>query len=108
MNSTRTGLIAVIFASQRTSGDADGYRIAAADMEALAEAQPGYAGMIAARDSDGFGITVSYWHDEDSARAWRAHPHHADIREQGRGKWYESYTVDVAVISRDYQWSRND
>jgi heme-degrading monooxygenase HmoA len=107
MTSTRSGKIAVIFAAQRTTVDNVGYREAASAMEALAALQPGYAGMISARGDDGYGITVSYWDDEDSARAWRHHPEHAVIRDRGRDVWYEDYTLDVALISRSYDWQKH-
>ena len=72
-------------------------------MEALAARQPGYRGIDSARGPDGFGITVSWWADEDAALAWRAHAEHAAIRERGRADWYVSYTV---AVGRSYDWSR--
>ena len=48
----------VIFTSTRTSEDADGYRAIAAQMEALAHAQPGFISMQSVRCDDGVGITV--------------------------------------------------
>ncbi len=98
----------MIFASQRIdNADAD-YQVASAAMETLAKEQPGYTGMVSARGDDGFGITVSYWRDEASAVRWRDHSEHTAIRERGRGVWYDSYTVDVADISRNYAWNRHD
>lgn len=107
MTSTRSGKIAVIFAAQRTTVDDVGYREAASAMEALAALQPGYVGMISARGEDRYGVTVSYWDDEDSARAWRHNPEHAVIRDRGRDVWYDSYTLDVAHISRSYDWHKH-
>ena len=52
---------AVIFTSRRTGTDAAGYALAAQRMATLAEQQPGYLGVESTRDSDGLGITVSYW-----------------------------------------------
>ena len=69
MSMERQGLIAVIFAAQRTSEDEAGYQKAAADMVALAERQPGFQGLRSTRGADGFGITVSYWADEAAAKA---------------------------------------
>jgi len=106
MQGGRTGQIAVIFASQRTGEDEAGYHAAAAAMVALAAEQPGYRGIASARGDDGFGITVSYWADEASARAWRDHPQHAAIREAGRGRWYAHYSIEVATITRGYDWAR--
>lgn len=105
MNDSRAGQVAVIFTSQRNGRDEAGYDAAAAAMETLAEAQPGYRGIVSARGSDGFGITVSYWADNAAARAWRDQPDHALTREAGRARWYDGYTVTVAEVRRDYDWS---
>ncbi len=96
----------MIFAAWRTRVDEAGYTSAAAAMDALAATQPGYRGIDAARGSDGFGITVSYWADEPSAIAWREHPEHTAVREAGRGRWYDSYDLHVAHVSRSYGWRR--
>jgi len=106
MRGKRDGQIAVIFASTRTVEDDAGYGAAAARMVELAARQPGYCGVASARGADGFGITVSYWADEAAAIAWRDHPEHAAIRDQGRAKWYSSYTLEVAQIGRGYDWTR--
>lgn len=103
---SRTGQIAVIFAAWRTRVDEAGYAAAAAAMDALAAAQPGYLGVDAARGGDGFGITVSYWTDEASAIAWREHPQHAVVREAGRGSWYDHYDLHIAHVTRSYNWRR--
>lgn len=106
MKGERVGQIAVIFVSQRNAEDDRGYADAAVAMDALAAEQPGYRGISSARDADGFGITVSYWADEASAKAWRDHPDHARIRAAGRARWYDSYEVVVAGVTRDYDWRR--
>ena len=105
------GSIAVIFTSRMTGDDADGYAKAAADMEAIAAVQPGYLGHDSARSADGpdgkgLGITVSYWTDEASARAWYRHADHASIRDAGRGRWYSEFTVHVCQVTRSYAWAR--
>lgn len=102
----RKGWVAVIFRSVRTAQDAQGYAAAADAMERLAAAQPGYRGMASARGADGFGITVSWWKDEEAALAWRRHPEHAAVRERGRAGWYSDYQVDVARVERAYDWRR--
>ena len=106
MEHAREGQVAVIFVSQRTDEDADGYAEAAAAMAALAAAQPGYAGVESVRDSGGLGITVSYWADDASARAWRDNPEHARIRDLGRARWYDWYVLEVTRVERGYRWSR--
>ena len=106
MQNDRTGQIGVIFVSIRNDTDAAGYGEAAAAMDALAATQPGYRGIDSAREV-GLGITVSYWADDAAAIAWRDHPQHAAIREQGRDLWYDSYSVAVTRVERAYAWTRS-
>ncbi|MDX6299413.1 MAG: hypothetical protein QOF53_627 [Nocardioidaceae bacterium] len=91
--------VAVIFTSQRTDGD-NGYAAMSARMNALAAEQPGYLGLEAARDD--LGVTVSYWVDEDAARAWKQVAAHLVAQRRGREAWYSDYRVRVAVVHRDY------
>lgn len=102
----RTGQYAVIFLSQRSAADDEGYTAAAAAMDALAARQPGYRGVDSARGADGFGITVSWWADAESAQAWRAHPDHEAMRARGRAIWYERHEVAAGGVDRAYGWSR--
>ena len=106
MHDDRGGQTAVIFVSLRNNADAAGYDAAAAAMDARAAVQPGYRGVDSARDAGGVGITVSYWADDAAAIAWRDDPEHAAIRERGRALWYDSYSVTVARVERDYAWAR--
>ncbi len=91
--------VAVIFTSLRTEGD-HGYAATAARMEELAAQQPGYLGIETAHDA--IGITVSYWADEESARAWKLVAEHLVAQQRGRDVWYADYRVRVAVVHRDY------
>ena len=91
--------VAVIFTSLRTDGD-DGYAAMAVAMEDLAREQPGYLGIEAARE--GVGITVSYWRDEPSAKAWKEVGAHLVAQRRGREVWYRDYRVRIAHVTRDY------
>jgi heme-degrading monooxygenase HmoA len=90
---------AVIFTSTRTEGD-DGYGAMAERMVALAAQQPGFLGAESARNE--VGITVSYWKDLESIRAWKANAEHLEAQRQGRDKWYGAYTTRIAKVERDY------
>jgi heme-degrading monooxygenase HmoA len=97
--------VAVIFTSIRTGGD-DGYSAAAEEMAALAPGQPGYLGHESARD--GIGITVAYWRDEESARAWKQHAAHLVVQKRGRESWYRDYRVRIATVTRDYDMRNSE
>ncbi len=100
------GTVAVIFIAQRTSDDDAGYGASARDMDMLAAQQPGYHGMDSVRGADGLGITVSYWADDATAKAWRDHPEHKAIRDAGRDRWYAHYDLHVAEVTRSYDWTK--
>ena len=94
---------AVIFSSRRTEHDAEGYGAASQRMEELAAHQPGYLGFESARDPGSrFGITVSYWKDEGAARAWKQVAEHLEIQRLGAERWYETYLVRIASVTRSY------
>lgn len=100
---------AVIFSSTRREapsphGDGDdGYDAMADRMEALAALQPGYRGIESARGTDGFGITVSYWTDEASAQAWKRNVEHLKAQRLGDARWYASWAIRVATVTREYR-----
>lgn len=91
--------VAVIFSSLR-SEDAGGYAEMSARMLELAAQQPGYLGVESAHD--GLGITVSYWADEASARAWKRQSEHLGAQRLGRERWYSEYRVRIATVTREY------
>jgi heme-degrading monooxygenase HmoA len=97
--------VAVIFTSTRTDGD-NGYAAMAAAMERLAAEQPGYLGIEAARE--GLGITVSYWRDEEAAKAWKQVAAHLTAQQRGRESWYVDYRVRIATVTRDYSMGASD
>jgi heme-degrading monooxygenase HmoA len=91
--------IMVVFTSLRTEGD-HGYAAMAESMDRLAAEQPGYLGHETAHDE--LGITVSYWVDEDAARAWKQVAAHLVAQQRGQDEWYSDYRVRVASVLRDY------
>ncbi len=97
---------AVVFSSQRNNADGEGYAAAAERMLELAAQQPGYLGAESVRDDAGFGITVSYWRDEASIRAWKHQAEHAATRARGRADWYQRYQLRVARVERAYGWAQ--
>jgi len=48
-------------------------------------------------------VALSYWPSEESIRAWKSHPEHVLAQRAGQERWYESYSVQVANITREYR-----
>jgi heme-degrading monooxygenase HmoA len=97
---------AVIFTSVRREEDPEGYGLTAEAMMELAAQQPGYLGVESAREV--IGITVSYWRDLDSIAGWRRHAEHTVARQNGRAKWYRQFTTRIALVERDYNFTREE
>jgi heme-degrading monooxygenase HmoA len=93
--------VAVIFTSLRTPVDA-GYAVTSAEMLSMAAGQPGFLGVESARGADGLGITVSYWKDMESVRAWKSVAEHRTAQRLGREQWYRAYRARVCVVEREY------
>ena len=99
---------AVIFSST-LADDAEGYGAMAARMGALAREQDGFLGVeSAARTSEGFGITVSYWRDLEAISRWTAQSEHAAAQKMGRDAFYRSYRLRVARVEREYGFDRDE
>ena len=97
---------AVIFFST-LADNAEGYGTMADRMVELAREQEGFIDVeSAARTSEGFGITVSYWRDLESIKKWKAQSEHAAAQKMGRDAFYRSYRLRVARIERDYGFDR--
>ena len=99
---------AVIFSST-LSDNAEGYGEMAARMVELAREQEGFIDVeSAARTSEGFGITVSYWRDLESIRRWKAQSEHAAAQKMGRDAFYRSYRLRIARVEREYGFDRGE
>lgn len=92
---------AVIFTNQLSKNDS-GYEQMGQKMFELALEQPGCFGAESTRDSDGVGITVSYWKDEASISAWKQQAEHLAAQKLGIERWYSHYELRVAKVERAY------
>lgn len=93
-------MFAVIFRAKARALDA-AYSAMAAHMRELALTQFGCLDFTAVTEGDQE-IAVSYWPDEASIRAWKQHTDHLAAQRLGRERWYASYTVDIAEVTRHY------
>ncbi|KAJ6497131.1 hypothetical protein C8R47DRAFT_1113912 [Mycena vitilis] len=105
---------AVIFSSKRKAVEGDGYSAMAVKMDALASAQPGFLRMnsVSSVIEDvtaerpwqiRSAITVSYWADEDSIKAWKSNLVHLLAQKKGKEEWYLQYDVQITKVERAYE-----
>jgi heme-degrading monooxygenase HmoA len=91
----------VVFTAQRKGSDPE-YGAMGAKMFELATKQPGFLGVEAAYDAEGFGVTAVYYTDEASILAWKANADHLVAQKLGKERWYAHYEVRVARVGRAY------
>lgn len=94
---------AVIFTNRQTS-TLEGYNAMAQRMEALAKEQQGYLGMDHARED--VGITISYWENTEAIQKWKAHVDHLEAQQKGKEQWYQSYTVRICKVEKEYHFNK--
>jgi heme-degrading monooxygenase HmoA/GNAT superfamily N-acetyltransferase len=99
---------AVIFSSKRNEKDPEVYEEASQKMLELAKNQNGFIGVESSRDSQGFGITVSYWRSPEDIKAWKSNTEHLEVQRQGRAHWYDSFTTTICRVERKYSFERGE
>ncbi len=92
----------VVFMSQRSPSDPQGYDAMAAAMVALAERQPGFLRIESWRDEAGFGCTLSWWQSEAAIAAWKANAQHQAAQRLGRERWYADFELQICKVARQY------
>jgi heme-degrading monooxygenase HmoA len=98
-------MLVVLFRSKLVP-EPEGYAEMTQEMLAAATSMPGFIDVKAFTAADGERLTVVWWEDEDTLRAWRTHARHLVAQETGRERWYEYYTLEVAEIIRTKQFVR--
>jgi heme-degrading monooxygenase HmoA/ribosomal protein S18 acetylase RimI-like enzyme len=98
---------AVIFTSKRMNKDQDEYEKISLRMVELAQVQKGFIKAESVRDSEGIGITVSYWNTPEDIKNWKSNSEHLLAQEFGRSKAYDSFTTRICRVEREYSFSRD-
>ena len=100
-------MLIVLFRSKLVP-EPEGYAEMADEMLATAKTMPGFIDVKAYKADDGERLTVVWWEDEETLRAWRTHARHLVAQQTGRGRWYEYYDMDVAEVKRHKRFDRGE
>lgn len=97
-------MIAVIFELEPRPGAQDRYFGLAADMRPLLEGIDGFLSVerFQSVTTPGRFVSLSFWRDEASVRAWRCHADHRGAQREGREDLFSNYRLRVASVIRDY------
>ncbi|MDH5377081.1 MAG: antibiotic biosynthesis monooxygenase [Gammaproteobacteria bacterium] len=97
-------MYAVIFRAKTKQLDSS-YEETAARLRTLAKEKYGCVDFVAAYEA-GSEIVISYWPSLEQIAAWKQDPEHIAAQEKGRAQWYESFTVHVCKIEKDYGFTQ--
>lgn len=103
-------MIAVIFEVQPKPGQAQRYFDIAADLKPQLEQVDGFISVerFESLAQPGKFLSLSYWRDEESVRAWRTHTRHREGQREGRALVFDDYRIRVAAVLRDYRMRERD
>lgn len=91
---------AVIFRAEIRALDAQ-YGAMAARLRELAIEEYGCVEFFAVTEGTQE-VAISYWDSEAQIREWKKNAEHLVAQDNGRSKWYRSYTVEVVEVVRAY------
>lgn len=103
-------MIAVIFEVQPKPSQAQRYFDIAGDLKPQLERVDGFISVerFESLAQPGKFLSLSYWRDEASVRAWRSHARHREGQRKGRALVFNDYRIRVAAVLRDYSMRERD
>ncbi len=104
MKPIQKGCYAVIFSNQLRDQNDAFYTQLSIRLRELAKEQEGYLGLESYRNTDGSGVTISYWKTQEDVLNWKKNSEHLVAQHYGREKAYEHYRVHVCEVLRSYKY----
>ena len=97
-------MIAVIFEAEPHANQQQAYLDAAAALRPQLDQVPGFISIerFESLTNPGKLLSLSFWQDEDSVKAWRNVKAHRVIQAMGRKHIFLDYRLRVAAVLRDY------
>ena len=99
-------MLVILFRSKLTPDAGQDYSAMNDELERLVRQQPGFISVKSFEAEDGERLTVVWWRDKESLRAWRNLPRHLEAQATGWQKWYEYYKMEVATVERTSNFAR--
>lgn len=97
-------MFAVIFEVEPAPEGRDRYLAMAAALRTELERVPGFLSIerFESLTHPGKLLSLSFWQDEASVKAWRENPEHRAAQALGRAGLFADYRLRVAEVVRDY------
>ncbi|MGA2775973.1 MAG: antibiotic biosynthesis monooxygenase [Steroidobacteraceae bacterium] len=103
-------MIAVIFEAEPHTDQQQRYLDAAAILRPQLDQIPGFISIerFESLTTPGKLLSLSFWRDEDSVKAWRNLDAHRAIQAAGRKHIFADYRLRVAAVLRDYGMTQRE
>jgi heme-degrading monooxygenase HmoA len=101
-------MLVILFRSKLTPEAGEDYNATSDEMHSLVRENPGFVDVKHYKSDDGERLTMVWFKDKESLRAWRELPQHREAQRTGRQKWYEYYKMEVATIERVTGFERKE
>ena len=99
-------MIVVLFFSRLTPEAGDEYVATDAHLMEKAKRAPGFVKVKSFTAADGERLTIVWWKDAETLRAWREDVEHRAAQAKGRALWYRYYDMEVAEVVRESRHAR--
>jgi len=101
-------MIVVLFFSRLTPEAGEEYVANDQRLMEKARSAPGFVDVKSFTAADGERLTIVWWKDLETLRAWREDPVHREAQAKGRALWYRYYDMEVAEMVRESHFSRDE
>ncbi len=101
-------MVVIVEFELRAGAEAE-FETALHQMQEQVKQYDGYLGETSCRilDNKKKIVTLFYWRDRESIRAWRNDPQHLEIQHLVREKIFARYKIRVCELEREYEWTRS-
>ncbi len=97
-------MLLVAFRSRMRPESGEDYERMAAEMLERARRAPGFVDYRFYIAEDGERLSLIWWQDEETLRAWREDERHRVAQGLGRDRWYAMYEITVAEVLRSREF----
>lgn len=103
-------MMIVIVEFELRAGAESEFETALQQMQQQVQKYDGFLGEAAccSLDNNKKFVTLFYWTDRESIKAWREDPEHTKIQHLARKKIFAWYKIRVRELEREYEWARSE
>ena len=94
---------AVIFKTQRELPIPKEYLEINERMVELVESYGGFLDVDSVMNTDGKGISISYWNSLGAVKKWKANAEHLLAQKRGKSEWYRYFKVEICELIEEYE-----